>query len=102
MICNLDGPIVRMKNIESENFIFILFQIFQMWFCFNAVYNQNTNHVVIITVINFVCALYGIASIFFLKKEMREDQEIIYYNFSQFFDFICRIGSMARSEKMVQ
>ncbi|RHZ82712.1 hypothetical protein Glove_104g22 [Diversispora epigaea] len=66
--CLVDPSIVRMQNIESENIIFIIFQLFQILFSLNAVYNKNTNQVVIITTINFICAIYGILQWLEVKK----------------------------------
>ncbi|CAG8749342.1 11244_t:CDS:2, partial [Dentiscutata heterogama] len=34
--CNLDPSYDRMFNIESENVVFIVFQLFQLFLCMNA------------------------------------------------------------------
>ncbi|CAB4411219.1 unnamed protein product [Rhizophagus irregularis] len=47
----------RMLLIIQENVIFMIFQLFQLWFCLNAVIKQNTIQIITLTVINFLCAL---------------------------------------------
>ncbi|CAG8485909.1 17820_t:CDS:2 [Funneliformis caledonium] len=37
LTCKFDSADQRMLRIEQENFIFIIFQLYQLWFCFNAV-----------------------------------------------------------------
>ncbi|CAG8619958.1 16808_t:CDS:2 [Dentiscutata erythropus] len=66
--CNLDPSSERMYNIESENVVFMVFQLFQLFLCMNAVYNQNTIQIITIAVTNFLCGLYGIVQIFEIKK----------------------------------
>ena len=42
--CQLLGSIERMEKIEQENLFFVIFQIFQLLFCLDAVsrnYNDN-------------------------------------------------------------
>ncbi|RIA87713.1 hypothetical protein C1645_776681 [Glomus cerebriforme] len=58
----------RMSLIIQENVIFMIFQLFQLWFCLNAVVNQNTIQIITLTIINFLCALYGIVQIFEIFK----------------------------------
>ncbi|CAG8553117.1 34384_t:CDS:2 [Racocetra persica] len=66
--CTIKPSLFRMNNIEEENVIFIIFQLFQMWLCFNAVYNQNTIQIITISIINYLCALFGIVQVFEVKK----------------------------------
>ncbi|CAB5384755.1 unnamed protein product [Rhizophagus irregularis] len=58
----------RMLLIIQENVIFMIFQLFQLWFCLNAVIKQNTIQIITLTVINFLCALYGIVQIVEIYK----------------------------------
>jgi len=58
----------RMTLIIQENVIFMIFQLFQLWFCLNAVIKQNTIQIISLTIINFLCALYGIVQIFEIVK----------------------------------
>ncbi|CAG8569367.1 18725_t:CDS:10 [Acaulospora morrowiae] len=58
----------RMLLIEQENAIFMVFQLFQLWFCLNAVYNQNTFQIITIAVINFLCGLCSIVQILEIRK----------------------------------
>ncbi|CAG8489772.1 552_t:CDS:2 [Funneliformis caledonium] len=67
-ICDIDPSIARMKNITEENIIFISFQIFQVWFCFNAIYNQNTIQIITIAAVNFCCACLSIVQLLEVKK----------------------------------
>ncbi|CAG8511194.1 4133_t:CDS:2 [Funneliformis mosseae] len=66
--CNIDPSKARMTNITEENIIFISFQIFQVWFCFNAIYNQNTIQIITIAAINFCCACLSIVQLLEVKK----------------------------------
>ncbi|CAG8621913.1 10552_t:CDS:2, partial [Cetraspora pellucida] len=66
--CTIKPSLFRMNNIEEENAIFVIFQIFQMWLCFNAVYNQNTIQIITISIINYLCASFGIVQVFEVKK----------------------------------
>ncbi|CAG8654096.1 4723_t:CDS:2 [Dentiscutata erythropus] len=66
--CTIKPSLFRMNNIEEENAIFIIFQFFQMWFCFNAVYNQNTIQIIIISIINYLCASFSLVQVFEVKK----------------------------------
>ncbi|CAG8466520.1 4381_t:CDS:2, partial [Dentiscutata heterogama] len=66
--CIYQPSYVRLNNIKDENLIFIFFQIFQVWFCFSAMYNQNSMQVIAIVVINFLFALNGIIQWVEVKK----------------------------------
>ncbi|CAI2172968.1 18253_t:CDS:2 [Funneliformis geosporum] len=66
--CDLNPSKDRMSLIIQENAIFMIFQLFQLYFCLNAVINQNTIQIITLTVINFVCGFYGIVQIFEIKK----------------------------------
>ncbi|CAI2172360.1 5507_t:CDS:2 [Funneliformis geosporum] len=72
--CNSEPStsIVRMKNITEENILFISFQIFQVWFCFNAIYNQNTIQIITISAINFCCACLSIVQLLEVIKWYRD------------------------------
>ncbi|RIA87005.1 hypothetical protein C1645_309339 [Glomus cerebriforme] len=61
-----------MNNIIEENILFMVFQIFQMWLCFNAIYNQNTIQIITIAGANFFCASFGIVQMFEVKKWYRD------------------------------
>ncbi|RHZ70817.1 hypothetical protein Glove_266g23 [Diversispora epigaea] len=50
----------RVKRLESENIIFIIFQLFQIWFNIDAVYKQNTIQLIVITILNFFRTVYSI------------------------------------------
>ncbi|CAG8450295.1 12654_t:CDS:10 [Acaulospora morrowiae] len=58
----------RINNIYGENIIFILFNIFQVWFCFNAIVNQNTIQIITIAVINYLIGIFGIIQIVEIEK----------------------------------
>ncbi|RGB29886.1 hypothetical protein C1646_712595 [Rhizophagus diaphanus] len=64
----LEPSLLRLNNIIEENVIFIIFQIFQMWLCFNAIYNQNTIQIITIAAANFFCASFGIIQMFEVQK----------------------------------
>ncbi|CAG8444780.1 378_t:CDS:2 [Diversispora eburnea] len=66
--CNLKPSIDRMSLIAQENIVFMVFQLFQLWFCLNAIYNQNVMQIITIAVINFICGLFGIVQIFEILK----------------------------------
>ncbi|RIB09277.1 hypothetical protein C2G38_2251492 [Gigaspora rosea] len=66
--CIYQPSYVRLNNIKDENIIFIIFQLFQVWFCFSAMYNQNSMQVVAIVVINSLFALNGIIQWVEVKK----------------------------------
>ncbi|RIB05429.1 hypothetical protein C2G38_596441 [Gigaspora rosea] len=66
--CTIKPSLFRMNNIEEENAIFIIFQIFQMWFCFTAVYNQNTIQIITLSIINYLCASFSLVQVFEVKK----------------------------------
>ncbi|RHZ75274.1 hypothetical protein Glove_216g132 [Diversispora epigaea] len=66
--CNLKPSIDRMSLIAQENIIFMIFQVFQLWFCLNAIYNQNIMQIITIAIINFICGLFGIVQIFEISK----------------------------------
>ncbi|CAB4412649.1 unnamed protein product [Rhizophagus irregularis] len=53
----------RIQNIIGENTVFLIFNIFQLWFCQNAIFNQNTIQIINIAVINYLCALFAIVQI---------------------------------------
>ncbi|CAB4413198.1 unnamed protein product [Rhizophagus irregularis] len=42
--------------------------IFQMWLCFNAIYNQNTIQIITIAAANFFCASFGIIQMLEVRK----------------------------------
>ncbi|CAB4392497.1 unnamed protein product [Rhizophagus irregularis] len=64
----LEPSLLRLNNIIEENVIFIIFQIFQMWLCFNAIYNQNTIQIITIAAANFFCASFGIIQMLEVQK----------------------------------
>ncbi|CAG8733881.1 9074_t:CDS:2 [Dentiscutata erythropus] len=66
--CTYQPSYVRLNNIKDENLAFIFFQIFQVWFCFSAMYNQNSMQVIAIVVLNFLFALNGIIQWVEVKK----------------------------------
>ncbi|CAG8679504.1 22470_t:CDS:2 [Gigaspora margarita] len=66
--CTIKPSLFRMNNIEEENAIFIIFQIFQIWFCITAVYNQNTIQIITLSIINYLCALFSLVQVFEVKK----------------------------------
>ncbi|PKY55185.1 hypothetical protein RhiirA4_448296 [Rhizophagus irregularis] len=53
---------------KVENIIFIIFQIFQMWLCFNAIYTQNTVQIVTTAAVTFFCALFAIVQMLEILK----------------------------------
>ncbi|RHZ67397.1 hypothetical protein Glove_301g57 [Diversispora epigaea] len=57
---DVDRLIERIKRIESENVIFMLFQIFQIWLNLDAIYRENTIQLITITIINFLCSAFSI------------------------------------------
>ncbi|CAI2174521.1 630_t:CDS:2 [Funneliformis geosporum] len=61
--CKIDSAEQRMIRIEQENFIFIIFQIYQLWFCFNAIFAQNTIQLFAITIVNTICSVYSFVQI---------------------------------------
>jgi hypothetical protein len=58
----------RMSLIITENASFILFQVFQLWFCINALVNQNTIQIITLSIINFLCGFFGLVQIFEIIK----------------------------------
>ncbi|CAG8446763.1 5455_t:CDS:2 [Funneliformis mosseae] len=61
--CKFDSAEQRMLRIEQENFIFIIFQLYQLWFCFNAIFAQNTIQLFAITIVNTICSVYSFVQI---------------------------------------
>ncbi|PKY48557.1 hypothetical protein RhiirA4_445409 [Rhizophagus irregularis] len=61
--CNIQYSTNRMLRIEQENVIFIIFQLYQLWFCFDAVLTQNTIQLIAVTIMNGICAGYSIVQI---------------------------------------
>ncbi|KAF0361206.1 hypothetical protein F8M41_014184 [Gigaspora margarita] len=53
----------------------MVFQVFQLFFCMNAVYNQNTIQIITIAVTNFLCGLFGIVQIFEIGKWISDLQK---------------------------
>jgi len=60
---NIQYSMERMMRIEQENAIFMIFQLYQLWFCFNAVFAQNTIQLIAVTIMNSLCAGYSIVQI---------------------------------------
>lgn len=75
-ICTINN-IERIGNIVGENVVFIIFNIFQLWFCQNAIYNQNTIQIITISVINYLCALFAIVQIVEINIWTTKAQECI-------------------------
>ncbi|CAB4393389.1 unnamed protein product [Rhizophagus irregularis] len=67
----LTPELLILNNIIEENIIFIIFQIFQMWLCFNAIYTQNTVQIVTTAAVTFFCALFAIVQILEVRKWYR-------------------------------
>ncbi|GBB95410.1 hypothetical protein RclHR1_02530005 [Rhizophagus clarus] len=65
--CDIQYSANRMLRIEQENIIFIIFQIYQLWFCFDVIFSQNTIQLIAVTIMNGICAGYSIVQI----EEMR-------------------------------
>ncbi|RGB29882.1 hypothetical protein C1646_712579 [Rhizophagus diaphanus] len=61
--CNIQYSTNRMLRIEQENVIFIIFQLYQLWFCFDAIISQNTIQLIAVTIMNSICAGYSIVQI---------------------------------------
>ncbi|RIA87009.1 hypothetical protein C1645_778295 [Glomus cerebriforme] len=62
-ICNIKYSSERMIRIEQENIIFIIFQLYQLWFCFDVIFAQNTIQLIAVTIMNSLCAGYSIVQI---------------------------------------
>ncbi|CAG8439750.1 15757_t:CDS:2, partial [Acaulospora morrowiae] len=54
----LHGP--QFPFIAYDNLIYIFFQIFLVYFCFNSIFHENTIQVLTISAVNFGWATYGI------------------------------------------
>lgn len=61
--CNIQYGADRMFRIEQENAVFMLFQLYQLWFCFNSVIAQNTIQLIAAMIMNAICAGYSIVQI---------------------------------------
>ncbi|RIA87006.1 hypothetical protein C1645_828399 [Glomus cerebriforme] len=74
----------RIGNIVGENVVFLIFNIFQFWFCQNAIYNQNTIQIINIAVINYLCALFAIVQIVEIDIWTTKANECIpeYFNYN--------------------
>ncbi|CAG8485609.1 12719_t:CDS:2, partial [Cetraspora pellucida] len=51
--------IPKFPFITLDNIIFICFQLFQLYFCFNAVLNEHIVQIIAINVLNFGWSIYG-------------------------------------------
>ncbi|RIB17915.1 hypothetical protein C2G38_2186055 [Gigaspora rosea] len=55
-----------------DNMIFIMFQAFQLYFCFNAIFHEHIIQILTITLLNFCWALYGTVQAVEVKIELGE------------------------------
>ncbi|RIB27464.1 hypothetical protein C2G38_1778908 [Gigaspora rosea] len=82
-------PLLKTNSFVLEFLFLVLFQIFQFNFSLNAIFNQYTTQVIIITLINGVVALYGFIHVYEIKKLVTEisscaisiDPEYMSYDF---------------------
>ncbi|KAF0538392.1 Golgi apparatus membrane protein [Gigaspora margarita] len=59
---NLDLP--KFPYLTLDNVIFIVFQVFQLYFCFNAVLTEHIVQIITINVFNFGWSIYGFVQIY--------------------------------------
>ncbi|CAJ0631702.1 2285_t:CDS:2 [Entrophospora sp. SA101] len=60
--CDLEISLEKMDRIVNENIVFILFQIFQCWFCLSSIASKNTIQLITITISDLLCSTYGFVS----------------------------------------
>ncbi|RIA93678.1 hypothetical protein C1645_803935 [Glomus cerebriforme] len=58
--CTLIITVSRFMMIITENVMFILFNLYQFYFCLNAIFHQNTMQIFAIVIINIVYVVLGI------------------------------------------
>ncbi|CAJ0630337.1 8394_t:CDS:2 [Entrophospora sp. SA101] len=58
----------RMANIVGENTIFIVFNFFQLWFSYNAIYYQNVIQLLTLAGINYFVGFFAIVQIIEINK----------------------------------
>nr|CAG8472209.1 11603_t:CDS:2 [Entrophospora candida] len=58
----------RMTNIVGENTIFIVFNFFQLWFSYNAIYYQNVIQLLTLAGINYFVGFFAIVQIIEINK----------------------------------
>ncbi|RIB17921.1 hypothetical protein C2G38_2246098 [Gigaspora rosea] len=59
---DLDLP--KFPYLTLDNIIFIVFQVFQLYFCFNAVLTEHIVQIITINVFNFGWSIYGFVQIY--------------------------------------
>lgn len=74
----------RINNIYGENVIFILFNIFQVWFCFDAIINQNTIQIITIVVINYLIGIVAIIQIVEIIKWRKTAADTCFPGFANY------------------
>ncbi|RUS32092.1 hypothetical protein BC938DRAFT_476316 [Jimgerdemannia flammicorona] len=67
----------RFSRLKYENIFFMAFQAFQLWFTFDALYHHNTIQLTTSSLINLLCAVFGVVQILESQKWLGRVQEII-------------------------
>ncbi|CAG8689685.1 23954_t:CDS:2, partial [Gigaspora margarita] len=58
-----DKELPKFPFLPFDNMIFIMFQAFQLYFCFNAIFHEHIIQILTITILNFCWALYGTVAV---------------------------------------
>ncbi|RUS17222.1 hypothetical protein BC937DRAFT_90248 [Endogone sp. FLAS-F59071] len=67
----------RFNRLKYENIFFMAFQAFQLWFTFDGLYYHNTIQLIASTLINLLCAAFGVIQILESQKWLARVQEIV-------------------------
>ncbi|CAG8617512.1 1179_t:CDS:2, partial [Dentiscutata erythropus] len=71
-----DRPLPKFPFLAFDNLIFIMFQAFQLYFCFNAIFHEHIIQILTITLLNFCWALYGTVQAVEVKISLGELDEL--------------------------
>ncbi|CAG8455825.1 7265_t:CDS:2 [Dentiscutata heterogama] len=71
-----DRSLPKFPFLAFDNLIFIMFQAFQLYFCFNAIFHEHIIQIITITVLNFCWALYGTVQAVEVKISLGELDEL--------------------------
>ncbi|RHZ88023.1 hypothetical protein Glove_26g91 [Diversispora epigaea] len=68
--CSIENVFFPLTLIFAENLIFLFFHIFQVSFCFNAIFHQNMIQLIIIVILEFGAGVFGILQLNDVKSSI--------------------------------
>ncbi|RIA80888.1 hypothetical protein C1645_781136 [Glomus cerebriforme] len=63
-----NGQFLPLYVLTLENLMFIFFYFFQLYFCFNAIFHQNTIQIITIALINFAFVFIGMMQVYEVRS----------------------------------